>query len=340
MHLTAFGREHLTEAAQLLAKRHQNERRRFPELPGMFENEKQALKALTASFEQPLTHGMAAFKEGRMAAYLMAHVHTDSERGRNVRMAYPDLACGPGHADLFRDLYAEVAEDWLNIGCFSHYVYAPLGDPALLSPWLNLGFAYQQAYAILDLRKWTGHSSVETEFVFREAVVSDRQALRGASGWISVHQSRSPGFVPILPEVSNEIEQGYEGMIDDENAKVWVAEHHGEMVGFQAYWPVEGTEDHIDSPENAVELTVAATNPDFRNRGIAKGLTEFTLTRLKKTGIRYCVTNWYLLNLLSSRFWPKRGFQPYCYRLYRTIDANIFWANGTNGNLLKKMKKA
>jgi hypothetical protein len=31
------------------------------------------------------------------------------------------------------------------------------------------------------------------------------------------------------------------------------------------------------------------------------------------------VTDWRVTNLLSSRFWPKRGFRPVFLRLYRSI---------------------
>lgn len=62
--------------------------------------------------------------------------------------------------------------------------------------------------------------------------------------------------------------------------------------------------------------------------GILKLISNRGFKQLKQKGYRYCMTDWYILNLLSSRFWPKRGFRPVMYRMVRTIDERIAWANG------------
>ena len=36
-------------------------------------------------------------------------------------------------------------------------------------------------------------------------------------------------------------------------------------------------------------------------------------------GFRSMTVDWRSVNLLSSRFWPRRGFRPTYYRLYRRV---------------------
>jgi hypothetical protein len=36
-------------------------------------------------------------------------------------------------------------------------------------------------------------------------------------------------------------------------------------------------------------------------------------------GFEVMVTDWRVTNLLSSRFWPQRGFRPTFFRLHRTL---------------------
>lgn len=339
MRLGLLKREHLKEASQLLAKRHRTERQFFLNLPGNYEDEEAALEVLSASFEKPNTYGITAFAENRMAAYLIVHVKPREERGRSVWVDYTDMAYDQAEqAEIIRELYAKAAKEWVQIGCLSHYAFVPLGDPSLLSAWLNLGFAYQQAYAMLDLHEFSGEEQQVNEVVIRRAAAKDRKDLLEASHWISDHQSQSPGFVPILPEVSNEIEKGYEGLVEDEEALVWVAELHGEVVGFQAYWPMNTADKPMEVPNNAIELKVCATKPEYRNMGIGTALTTNLLPKIKNEGFRYCLADWHLLNLQSSRFWPKKGFRPYCYRLHRSINPSIYWANGAYGELLKNKK--
>ncbi|HET7615529.1 MAG TPA: GNAT family N-acetyltransferase, partial [Bacillales bacterium] len=313
MKWTALEKSHLPEAAGLLAERHLRERESFPGLPPRYKEDREALRALTASWEKPNTMGMAAFEQNKMKAYVLGHVKIDAERGRCVWMEYADAALAPeADAEIFRDLYAVLAEKWVKVGCFTHYVFVPLGNPAILEAWLKLGFAYQQAYAMADLSAVDGGNSEFDQAVrFRMAEEGDRKALREASDWISVHQSRSPAFNPILPEVSNEIEDGYAGILEDEEADLWLAENNeGDSVGFQAFWPVGTAGNDLTAPEKSAVLKVAATKPEARRAGIGTALTRYTFSELKKRGCRYCVTDWHILNVLSSRFWPKRGFQP------------------------------
>jgi hypothetical protein len=48
-------------------------------------------------------------------------------------------------------------------------------------------------------------------------------------------------------------------------------------------------------------------------------LGEAVLAWSRDAGHPYVVTDWRMTNLLSSRAWPRLGFRPTFYRLYRPI---------------------
>jgi hypothetical protein len=56
-----------------------------------------------------------------------------------------------------------------------------------------------------------------------------------------------------------------------------------------------------------------------RGSGAGVALTHASFAWAKERGYETMVTDWRVTNLLSSRFWPKRGFRPTFFRLYRSI---------------------
>ena len=76
----------------------------------------------------------------------------------------------------------------------------------------------------------------------------------------------------------------------------------------------------------ALAAGAAGTKEWARGRGIATALLRRGLAHARAAGYCHCLTDWRSPNLLASRFWPWRGFQPVAYRLARRVDPRIAWA--------------
>jgi GNAT superfamily N-acetyltransferase len=100
-----------------------------------------------------------------------------------------------------------------------------------------------------------------------------------------------------------------------------VAEQNGRIVGAFQLAPVVLSSTHagLARPEGAVLLSWAATRPEVRGTGAGVALTEASFAWARQRGYETMVTDWRETNLLSSRFWPKRGFRRTFLRLYRSI---------------------
>ncbi len=72
-------------------------------------------------------------------------------------------------------------------------------------------------------------------------------------------------------------------------------------------------------PDGAALLGWAATEPAVRGSGAGLALTEGAFAWARERGHAVMVTDWRVTNLLSSRFWPQRGFRETFLRLYRHI---------------------
>jgi GNAT superfamily N-acetyltransferase len=72
-------------------------------------------------------------------------------------------------------------------------------------------------------------------------------------------------------------------------------------------------------PAHNIDLAHAATLDDVRGTGVGLALTAHALQWAHDNGFRSMTTDWRVVNLLSSRFWPRRGFRPQYLRLYRAV---------------------
>lgn len=329
--LVTFSDRHLDEAAALLAQRNRRDRASCPLLPARFEEPVAARGAIEAIWRQPGARGVVALADEQLAGYLIGDAATEPVRGRCawVRLAGHALAVGVD-AELYRDLYARLATGWVAQGYFDHYVLIPAADRAALDAWFALSFGLEHAHGLRALTVPHEADAVQpaSGLAIRRATSDDRETLAAISQWLRRYQAGPPIWGAALPEDTAQIEAGYADMVGDETATVWLAFLDGQIAGFQAYFPAEMSDDNPLIPPECVDLSVAATHPELRGRGVGSALTQAGLTDAAARGYTACVVDWRVTNLMSSRFWPRRGFQPAVYRLVRRVDPRIVWAQG------------
>ena len=139
---------------------------------------------------------------------------------------------------------------------------------------------------------------------------------------LSDHQSQSPVFARGLPRESPEELRAeiLEDLANEAHGDL-VVEQEGRIVGSFVLAPVELSSVHtgLARPDGAVLLGWAATLPDIRGSGVGLALMQAAFAWAGERGYETMVTDWRVTNLLSSRFWPARGFRETFLRLYRHI---------------------
>ena len=105
--------------------------------------------------------------------------------------------------------------------------------------------------------------------------------------------------------------------IADERWVELVAERDGRVVGWLSLY--HRPEGDLRVPERNIDLSFAATSADVRGSGVGLALNRYALTWAAEHGCRSVTVDWRMVNLLSSRFWPRRGFRPQYLRLYRAV---------------------
>jgi len=130
---------------------------------------------------------------------------------------------------------------------------------------------------------------------------------------------REPPSYSGMPDET--IEQHEEGWSDlwEKPDELWsfVAERDGRVVG--AIVMYRRPTGDLRVPAENVDLAFAATWEDVRGSGAGLALTQHVLGWARERGFRSVTTDWREVNLPASRFWPRRGFRPQYFRLYRAV---------------------
>jgi GNAT superfamily N-acetyltransferase len=311
LEIQPFSDDDIDAAAGLLAQRHRAHRDAEPLLPDVGDFRPQVEEAWGAG----AASGWIASRDGRPVGYMIGAPRDNEVWGPNV---WVELG---GHAvveaEIARDLYAVAAEHWVAGGHTSHYVLVPAGDEKLVDAWFRLGFGAQHAMGVRGVPD--NPPSSPDPFTVRDGLPGDVAAGLGRA--LNDHQLLSPVFSQAAVFSDEETEAEWRKELHDERAGNLVAELDGRPVSLVQLAPVEysGTHVGLARPRGACILGYAATLPEARGTGAGLALTNSAYDWARDHGYETIVVDWRETNLLSSRFWPARGFRRTFQRLYRSI---------------------
>jgi ribosomal protein S18 acetylase RimI-like enzyme len=309
LEIRALAVDHLDAAAALLAARHREHRAAEPLLSKWFEDPGATRAELTPLWSEDHASGAVALRGGRVVGFLLGTRRDDQKWGANVWVEAAGYAAE--EPELVRDLYAFAAQRWVDEGRTRHYALVP-GLDDQVQAWFRLSFGAQQAHGIkeVDERLWPPGA--------RRAEHRDIDALLELAPLISDHQALAPVFTGIdFQQDADELRAMLASEIANDQIGELVYERDGRVVACFEIVPVET--DSIAEPDGSAYLGWAASLPEARGSGAGLALTEAAFAWAHEQGYASMLTDWRETNLLSSRFWPARGFRRFFLRLYRSI---------------------
>ena len=311
--IRAFAQDHVDVAGSLLAVRHRKHRAAEPLLSEGFEDADATRGEVASLWAQEHASGAVALREGKLVGFLLGTRKDDQTWGPNVWVEAAGYAAE--EPELARDLYAFSSQRWVEEGRTRHYVLVPNLE-AHVGAWFRLGFGAQHAHGIteVDERVWPPGT--------RRAELRDIEAMIELSPLISDLQALAPVFSGTnRHEDDGELRTMLSADIENDELGELVYERDGRVVASFELVPVEKGSIHrgLAQPDRAAYLGWAASLPEVRGSGAGLALTEAAFAWAHEQGYATMVTDWRETNLLSSRFWPARGFRRSFLRLYRSI---------------------
>jgi GNAT superfamily N-acetyltransferase len=281
------------EAARLLAERHARERAAEALLPEVEDYAAQI----------PDGDGAVATRGGEAVAYLIASVGDERAEAGLAGVAASE-------PEAVRDLYAHLARGWPS----RHQALVPASEAALVDAFVRLAHGVQ---FMLAVRETEAAAPVDFGGSIRPSTPDDLAAVAEFDRMLWRLQAESPSFSGRDVD-AEDFEAEWADLWDDPLLPLHVvAERAGRVVGHALLYarPVGD----LRVPPGNIDLAHAATRPDVRGSGAGLALTAHVLSWAHEHGYRSMTTDWRSVNLLSSRFWPKRGWRPTHYRLYRAV---------------------
>jgi GNAT superfamily N-acetyltransferase len=219
--------------------------------------------------------------------------------------------CAASEPEAVRDVYAQLARDWPT----QHQAMIPATDDALIDAWFRVAFGCQFMTAVRDA---TPVPTVDFGGKIRPSTPDDLASVAAFDRLLWRHLSTSPSFSGLDVE-GKDFESEWSDLWDeaDEYPLHAVAELDGRVVGHVLLYR-RPTGD-LRVPEQSIDLAHAATLEDARGRGVGLALAAHAINWANGQGFRSITTDWRSPNLEASRFWPRRGWRPTFYRMFRAI---------------------
>jgi ribosomal protein S18 acetylase RimI-like enzyme len=314
LEIRALAEDHLDAAGSLLAARHREHRAAEPLLSERFEAPDATRGEVASLWADEHASGAVALRNGQVVGFLLGTRKDDQTWGANVWVEAAGYAVD--EPELVRDLYAFSSQRWVDEGRTRHYALVP-GLDDQLGTWFRLSFGAQHAHGIteVDARVWPPGT--------RRAEQGDIEALIDLTPLISRHQALAPVFSGLDPDEddADALRATLADDIRNDELCELVYERDGRVIASFEIVPVEKGSMHrgLAQPDGAAYLGWAASLPDVRGSGAGVALTDAAFAWAHDHGYATMVTDWRETNLLSSRFWPGRGFRRSFLRLYRSI---------------------
>jgi GNAT superfamily N-acetyltransferase len=307
--------EDLPAAARLLAGRHAAHRHLQPLLSERYESADECLVQLKEAFALQDASGAIATRGTDVVAFVLGASKEPSWGEHAWVEAGGSAASEP---EALRDAYAVAAQRWYDEGRKTHYVLAPVHDPEMLDAWYRLGFGQMHAHALRPALPVTPSVS---NVVLRRAEKRDIDQIAALEFVVPEHHGRSPVFSYGPPFTLEEVRADWVEDVDDPKYAHFVIDVDDDIVAMATGCAVTVSRIHtgLAAPDNAGFLGHAAVRTDARGNGYGRVLAEAVINWSYETGYVSVVNDWRVTNLLSSRTWPRIGWETTFLRLHRTI---------------------
>jgi GNAT superfamily N-acetyltransferase len=335
--LAPFAPAHLEAAAALLAARHRSDRAAIPDLPAAFEDDPAVCRVLRDLLANDAIGGVAAFRDDALAGFMLGApdfgAATTPFAGfmhpRSAEIAFEGFAgLSDGAEELYRRMYAALADRWLAQGLAAHYVTCPFAGDAI-ETWLDLGFARFIEMGARDTRPpvdCSGACTLDVEY--RRASPDDADAIHMLTAQLFQSFADPPICLPYLPETEPGRRQLSAELLADPSCPHWLAFAQGRLIGMHIFVEPDSPQWHLaklQAPERCVYLFLACTDPAFRSAGVGAALFAQGMEWARDAGYERCAVH-YLTASRAARFWRGLGFRPVSLWLRRSIDDRMLWS--------------
>lgn len=217
--------------------------------------------------------------------------------------------------EAYLSLYKSISKDWVDRNIFNHMWIINYNDLKLRSILYDLGFG---SYLV------DGFACPNTEIIdtsgykIRKAELQDVEILYSLVEESREYYSSAPLFLKRDEYSTDDISEVIQ------NSKVFIAFDDNSAIGFINI-NISQENDIINlsvSNSGQIDEIGAYIKPEYRGRGLGKGLLKNVFDYCYSNGIKSIHVDFETANLFANKFWRKY-FSPMLLSVRRTINKNI-----------------
>lgn len=330
--VTPLEAKHLETAATLLAGRHRRDRERDPRLPQAFEDPARCRELVERAASSDGAAGVLAEVHGEPAGFavmtpqLVAETHFLAQffppRGASLSLGAHAAREGAEY-DVYREMYATLADEFVRRGFFEHMISVPAKDAAAIEAFVSLGFGITSACAVRGVEPVErAAASIDVH----QAGAEDLAVIAALRDELTLHHTRSPIFSPWLTEADEAARTIIEGLLQDPEANAhWVGYRDGKALGMNTFMPPSFLAP-LELPDNTIYLFLGVVTEEARMGGVGSAILARGVDWAREQGYAHIALHFATPNLSGAQFWQSSGFVPVEYGMRRTIDPRIAWA--------------
>ncbi len=323
---------HLDAAAALLAERHARDREREPLLAVAYEVPAACRAAIEQTFGSSGWHGVVAQDGGEVAGFMLGapqlfpptHFLASFFPPRSVAINYPSHAAKAGaEYDLYREMYAALADHFVARGYFDHIAGIAPTDAAVGEAFASLSFGRHSVAAIRGVGPPERRAA---DIEVHQASSEDASVVFALAEELNLHHARSPIYWPYLRETDPASHDMNAGLLADAANAHWVAYEDGRAVGMDTFMqPAFLTA--MTVPEKTIYLYQGIVTQEARAGGVGTALLARAAAWAREQGYEHIGLHFAAPNLQGAKFWQSSGFKPVEYGVRRRIDERVAWAD-------------
>jgi GNAT superfamily N-acetyltransferase len=244
---------------------------------------------------------------------------------RGASIVYSGHATREGmEYDVYREMYAALAEEFVRQGIFEHSINLPARDSASIDVMNSLGFGRSQACAVRNVDPIERAGATVN---VHHASAEDYPVVEALGEELTLHHTRSPIFNPYVRE-SDEASHGFvKGLLQDPEANAhWIAYESDRAVGMNTFMQPFFLSP-MTVPEKTIYLFLGVVTQDARQGGVGTAILSRGIQWARDQGYRHVALHFATANVPGAKFWQSSGFKPVEYGMRRRIDERIAWAN-------------
>jgi GNAT superfamily N-acetyltransferase len=327
---------HLDAAALLLAERHVRDRERDPRFPAAYEIPPACRPLIESALTEFGATGVVASEGGEvvgfavMSPFLAQPMHMTAAffPPRSASVSYSNHAAKGGmEHEVYREMYAALAADFVERGYFDHYAYIAPRDKVVEEAFVSLGFGRTLTAALrgvepVEAGLIPGAGSAE----LHAAGAEDASVVFALNDELNAHHARAPIFWPMLREPAESSHQFTRDLLADPKTNAhWVAYGDGKPLGMNTFMaPVWITP--MLTPEKTIYLYQGIVSEEARRGGLGRTILARGIDWAREQGYQHVALHFASPNVSGARFWQSQGFAPIEHRMARHVDERIAWA--------------